>query len=243
VIRVATYNVHSFVGRDGRRDLARVARVIKSLGCHAIGLQEFDSRGAATALTDLEKLTKMSAVPGATIVTPEGDYGNVVLTDLELRSVNHHDLTIAAREPRGAIEVRLALEGGGGLTMITTHLGLRRSERRRQTQELLQICHRARIDPILVLMGDFNEWWPPARSLRELRRALGPTRSAASFPSSRPILALDRIWSRPCSAVQALRVVDTVLARQASDHLPVVAELSQPSRDGARPPCPERCPG
>lgn len=229
MIRVATYNVHGFVGRDGRRDLPRVARVINNLDCHAVGLQEVDSRGAATTLADLEDLTGMSAVPGATIVTHEGVYGNAVLTDLEVRSVNRHDLTIAAREPRGAIEARLELPGGGVLTLIATHLGLRRKERRRQTQRLLRICRRARIDPMLVLMGDFNEWWPLARSLRELSRELGPTRVAASFPSSRPALALDRIWARPCSAVQALRLVDTDLAREASDHLPLIAELSQPA--------------
>ncbi|MEX1311441.1 MAG: endonuclease/exonuclease/phosphatase family protein [Candidatus Sulfomarinibacteraceae bacterium] len=158
---------------------------------------DIDSRGAATTFADLEDLTGMSAVPGVTIAAPEGAYGNVVLTNLEVGSVNRHDLTVEAREPRGAIEARLGLPGGGVLTMVATHLGLRRKERRRQTQTLLRICHRARLDPLLVLMGDFNEWWPSARSLRELRRALGPTRAAASFPSSRPVFALDRIWARP----------------------------------------------
>ncbi len=40
-IRVATYNVHACVGRDGRHDPERVARVIGELDADVVALQEF----------------------------------------------------------------------------------------------------------------------------------------------------------------------------------------------------------
>jgi endonuclease/exonuclease/phosphatase family metal-dependent hydrolase len=227
-MRVGTYNVHGFVGRDGRRDVPRVAEVINQLGCHAVGLQEVDSRGAATTLAELEALTGMSAMPGSTIFTSDGDYGNVILTRLDVLEINRHDLTSGGREPRGAIEARFDLGNGSTLTMLVTHLGLHRRERWRQTRSLLRICSRCDRDPILALAGDFNEWWPRARSLDALHRAFGRSRALRSFPSFKPIFALDRIWVRPCTAVRDLRVIDTPSTRLASDHLPVVADLHEP---------------
>jgi endonuclease/exonuclease/phosphatase family metal-dependent hydrolase len=40
-LRVATYNVHECVGRDGRHDPERVARVIDELDADIVALQEF----------------------------------------------------------------------------------------------------------------------------------------------------------------------------------------------------------
>jgi endonuclease/exonuclease/phosphatase family metal-dependent hydrolase len=48
----------------------------------------------------------------------------------------------------------------------------------------------------------------------------------ASFPSGRPFLALDRIGCRPPNLMIRSDVVKT--ARIASDHLPLVANLSLP---------------
>ena len=40
-LRVATYNVHACVGRDGRHDPDRVATVIEELNADVVALQEF----------------------------------------------------------------------------------------------------------------------------------------------------------------------------------------------------------
>jgi len=227
VIRVGSFNVHGFVGRDGRRDLPRIAQVINELDCDAIGLQEVDSRGAASSFTELEELTGMHVIPGVTIAAPDGDYGNVLLTTRRAVDVIRHDLTVAGREPRGAIEARLDDAAGMAFIMIVTHLGLRRRERRRQVRDLLRICRHSGSDP-MVLVGDFNEWWPMARTLRELHREFGRSRAVVTFPSSRPVFALDRIWARPDVAIDNLRTQDTAITRVASDHLPIIAELTSP---------------
>ena len=52
--------------------------------------------------------------------------------------------------------------------------------------------------------------------------------SPRSFPVLRPLLALDRIWVHPPGALRAVAAHRSPLARRASDHLPVVAELEAP---------------
>jgi len=229
MIRVATYNVHGFIGRDGRRDLARVAQVITSLECLAVGLQEVDSRGAASTVCELENRTEMRAIAGPTIVESDGDYGNVLLTNSRVLDSERHELTVPGREPRGAIVARLQTVEGGIFSMIITHLGLRRRERRWQAAQLLDICDSAGTREPQVVAGDFNEWNPRGPAIRLLRETLGTPRAVPSFPAWRPLFALDRIWVRPDGMAHNLYAVATDLTRTASDHLPVVAELALPS--------------
>jgi endonuclease/exonuclease/phosphatase family metal-dependent hydrolase len=77
----------------------------------------------------------------------------------------------------------------------------------------------------VVLMGDINEWFvwgrPPRWLVSHFQRAPAP----ATFPSRRPIVALDRIWIRPRRRLLEVRAHESPLARIASDHLPLVARI------------------
>ena len=78
-----------------------------------------------------------------------------------------------------------------------------------------------------VLMGDMNAW-RNCKGSQELDEALGLHHNLnwpASFPAGRPLLALDRIYTRNADVVEVCEH-DTPAARKASDHLPVVAEVS-----------------
>jgi endonuclease/exonuclease/phosphatase family metal-dependent hydrolase len=79
---------------------------------------------------------------------------------------------------------------------------------------------------LLVLMGDFNEWFPFRRQLLLLNRLLGKISTRPTYPSRYPILALDRIWVRPKQALQAAKIHNSPLARIASDHLPLKARIA-----------------
>jgi len=46
----------------------------------------------------------------------------------------------------------------------------------------------------------------------------------SSFPASRPILALDRIYTRNVDVLE-VSSYNTAAARKASDHLPIVAQI------------------
>ncbi len=232
--RVGTYNVHGFVGRDGRRDVERTAQVIGELDCGAIGLQEVDSRGHSSSLAELEDQTGMRAVPGITMSTETGGFGNVLLTRLVVGEVKRHDLSVPGREPRGAVDVLLEADDGSVFRMVVTHLGLRLSERRHQTERLLEILERGGDHRPVVVVGDFNEWMPASSVLARLRATFGRSTAPRTFPASRPMLPLDRVWVRPPEALVELWVHRSELARRASDHLPLVATIDVEGSGGAQ---------
>lgn len=116
------------------------------------------------------------------------------------------------------------------LRVIATHLGLRPAERRAQVQRLLarvrQGDHPPEHPPLpTVLLGDINEWFLWGRPLRWLHRWFEATPAPATFPSCRPLLALDRIWVRPRTRLLSLYRHPDPRARLASDHVPVVAHI------------------
>ena len=108
------------------------------------------------------------------------------------------------------------------LQVAVTHLGLSPGERRVQVRRLIDCLAREDRAPLL-LMGDFNEWLFWGRPLRWLRTHFGHIRSPATFPSRWPLLRLDHILSDPQERLVDLGVLQTPLARQASDHLPLMA--------------------
>ena len=78
-----------------------------------------------------------------------------------------------------------------------------------------------------ILLGDLNEWRRRGRSaLRGLEPTFGVSPSILSFPSRRPIFALDRILGWPEGLTTDLAVHKTPLARRSSDHLPLTARVN-----------------
>jgi phosphatidylserine/phosphatidylglycerophosphate/cardiolipin synthase-like enzyme len=105
LFRVATYNVHSCVGPDGRHDPARIAGVIAELDADVVALQEF-SYPADIALETrtpvvLTELDTYVCALGPTRQNPTHCFGNVILTRHRLREVHRVDLSVLNREPRG----------------------------------------------------------------------------------------------------------------------------------------------
>ena len=221
----ASYNIHCCVGMDGCRDVSRIAEVIRETGAQIVGLQEVISHSdnEVSQMTHLAELTGFSAIPGPTIYREDSHYGNIVLTRWPVLHVRRMSLNVSRREPRGAVDILLDVMGHQ-VRVITTHLGLKRAERLRQVRKLLEFLEEP-VGDCVVLLGDINEWAPWRLSLRSLHQHFGKIPHLATFPTPCPILALDRIWVKPRMALEELRVHDSDLARSASDHLPVVAEI------------------
>jgi len=221
-LRLATWNIHMGVGRDGKRDLARTARVIKQMDLHLIGLQEVDNHlgEGGDDLGLLEKLTGMAAVAGPTMQHHTGDYGNALLTSLPVHNIERFDLSVKHREPRGLLIAHQDWQGNP-LQVAVTHLGLRPGERRQQVRRLIE-CLSAEERKPFILMGDFNEWLFWGRPMRWLRDHFGPASSPRTFPTRWPLFRLDHILADPPERLHALQAYQSPLSRIASDHLPVV---------------------
>ena len=227
-LRVATYNVHRCIGTDRRRDPERVGEVLRELAADVIGLQEVDSHpdgaGSLGQLDVLERATGLHAVAGPILLHHRGQFGNAILTRHPVRAIRRIDLTVPRHEPRGALDLDLEVEGRP-LRVVVAHLGLFWADRVWQVRRLLTLLGDDR-DRATVLLGDFNEWRPRARPVRDLDRRLGRIPALATFPSRRPVFALDRIWAQPDAVLSDFVVHRTALARVASDHLPLRATVA-----------------
>lgn len=230
-MRLLTYNIHGCVGRRGIPDPGAILSVIRQADADVVALQEVHhddavDRGFLHALE--HDLDYAAVLHGPTMRKDEADYGNVLMTRRVPLTDERIDLSFRRREPRGAIRTRLAWEGRT-LEVTATHLGLRPSERRAQLRRLADRAEdevqAGRI--IQILMGDLNEWFPFGRAGRTLRRRFGRVKTVPTFPARFPVFALDRIHVRPDHLVRVeKRTLDSRLARTASDHLPLVADLT-----------------
>lgn len=227
---IASYNVHKCVGADRRFDPERTSRVIHEIDADIIGLQEADTRfGERTGILDLRRLereTGLIPVPISGVTKAHGWHGNVVLFKQgTVRDV--HQINLPGLEPRGALIAELELARGGSLRIIAAHLGLLHRSRAQQTRLIVDLMNDGSEMPT-ILLGDLNEWRLGDRSsLNTFQAAFGPLPPAVpSFPSTLPLLALDRIMANRRGMISAVEVHDSPLARLASDHLPIKAVVS-----------------
>jgi endonuclease/exonuclease/phosphatase family metal-dependent hydrolase len=225
-LRLATYNIHACVGGDGRLAPERVAEVIRELDADVVALQELEQHPVGEGremLRYLADVSDMEPIAGITLKRETRGYGNALLTRLPVERINRVDISIPGREPRGALDVVLDC-GDRTLQVVVTHLGLRPGERRLQIRRVLPLFESQTCD-LAVLMGDLNEWMLWGRPLRWLRRHFPPTPDIRTWPAKFPLFALDQFLLRPRSALKSLAAHRSRMARIASDHLPIVAEV------------------
>lgn len=235
-----TYNVHSCRGADGRADPARIAEVIARCEPDIVALQEVDAGRARSGRIDQAAMIashlRMDPHFHPALHLEEEKYGDAILTALPSRLVKAGPLP-SVGEPRGAIWVSVDV-GGAQLQVVNTHLGLRRGERMLQVAALLgpgwlgsAECREAPV----VLLGDFNAvassaaYRSLARNLRDVH-AQAARNPGATFPSRFPLLRLDHIFAGEGIEAVAAEVRSDMLARSASDHLPLVATIEIPAR-------------
>ncbi len=231
-LRVATYNVHACIGRDRRHDPDRIAAVITELDADVVALQEFTYPASVALETRtpvvLMTLDRYQCALGPTRERPGRGvtecFGNALLSRYPILEVHRLDLSMARREPRGALAATMDLGGGRHLHVLAAHLGLRLRERRFQVRQILDYLADVQ-NELVVVLGDFNDWLPGRSAAHVLDALLGRPRRPASFPVSRPLVPLDRVWVRPLEALRRIHAHASPMARMASDHLPVVAEV------------------
>lgn len=224
-LKFATYNIHACIGVDRVFDPHRIIAVIQELDADIIALQEVEHH----LLNDIELLefignqTGMYRIAGPTMFRESRHYGNAVLSKHPFTSFELIDLSHGTFEPRGAVQCRLTINNHA-LLVMATHFGLKPIERNFQASESLRLLQQPNAD-LTVLMGDLNEWFLWGQTVRGLKRYFGHTPSRKTFPSWLPIFSLDRIWVHPRKHLISLKVHKTALSKQASDHLPLIAQI------------------
>ena len=236
-VRVATYNVHRWQGMNGRSkpDVARAGYVISELDADVIALQEVlrpfapegsDGPGGIDGDDALGRLCDELDLHLAFAVTRHhrrGQLGNAILSRFPITAITVIDISYSRIERRGALAACVG-HAGMSLGVVATHLSLVDRTRHRQVQSLLE--HPQMNSGPSVLMGDMNAW-RKCKGSKELEESLNLHHNVnwpASFPAGRPMLALDRIYTRGADVLE-VKQHESAAARKASDHLPVVAEV------------------
>jgi endonuclease/exonuclease/phosphatase family metal-dependent hydrolase len=227
LLKVASYNIHQCVGRDGQWHPGRIAQVLQELDADVVGLQEVHSRDGATKesyqMKYLAEITGFEAIGGPTMQRSKGEYGNVLLSRYPITQVRRLDLSVPGHEPRGALDAEIQY-ANKVIRIIVSHLGLGVLERRYQMQAILKSLETDRSN-LCVLLMDHNEWLPWGPVLRWCNKKFGATRAVRTFPSTFPILSLDRIWVQPAKALLEVERYISAVSRVASDHLPVCGTI------------------
>lgn len=242
-VRLMTYNVHGCVGMDRRLSPARIAEVIEQYDPDVVALQELDVRRLRSGREDqarrIAEIVSMDHHFHPAMQIEEEHYGDAILSKRPMRLIKSDAIarlnTSRWLEPRGALWVSIDIDGVR-LQVINTHLGLNGRERRLQIRDLLGknwIGHPDCAAP-KVLLGDFNVI-PGSYVWRECVRRLKTAGSASLWRPLRryptwfgryPMLQLDHIFLSPDLRPAACFVGDTNLARIASDHRPLIADLT-----------------
>ncbi|MFA5422759.1 MAG: endonuclease/exonuclease/phosphatase family protein [Phycisphaerae bacterium] len=239
-LRIMTYNVHSCRGTDGFVLPQRIAKVIELYEPDVIALQELDVERMRTGGIDqaelIAKQLNMDHFFHPLVLVEQEKFGDAILSTRKIELVKNHPLSkLPDRkklEQRGAIWVRIELDGVS-VQLLNTHLGLFGRERLHHIRELLdgELLGSKQCQTHTVLCGDFNALpsWRTCRLLNERfenSREFFTDRLKRTWPGRHPHFCLDHIFvSRDMKVTNAF-VADDYLSRIASDHRPVIADVS-----------------
>ncbi|HEY1098717.1 MAG TPA: endonuclease/exonuclease/phosphatase family protein [Myxococcota bacterium] len=228
-LRVATWNVHSFVGHDGRKDAQRGLQVLRELDADIIALQEIQTEGpeASSALRALSSSTSAATLVLGPTATARDGFGNAVISRLPVEHLEVHDLSVKGREARNAVEV-VVRHHHLRLRVFGTHFGLTAKERHAQATKLSALVDDVgdAANDVTIVLGDLNVLDPRESSVTPLLGRFAPAARLRSFPAFLPMLRLDRVLVSSALVEVTASVHSTKASRAASDHLPVVATLT-----------------
>jgi endonuclease/exonuclease/phosphatase family metal-dependent hydrolase len=166
-----------------------------------------------------------------------GQYGNAILCRFPLVETSNIDLTIPPKKRRSVLHaryrMRLGRSNGVGTTTRTVHvynmhLGLSGIERKAQLRRFLESHPFVGLHahtPIVVA-GDFNDVWGTlGKSLLVPAGFRGMAQPLRTFPAYAPVRALDSIYVRGSIELRHVQRAHIDIARRASDHLPLIADV------------------
>ncbi len=234
-MRLLSYNIHKGIGgRDRRYRLERIIQVIAAENPDVICLQEVDRHVARSDHDDQpRKLTEAfratTHLYQLNVRFKAGGYGNLVLSRWPVATSHQISLRRKRRKPRGA-QLAVIDSPEGRLHLVHWHLGLAERERHWQVKHLFEhsAFHESAHLPTLIV-GDFNDWLNTlARgpfASHGFAQVTAPRARFRSFPAYWPVVSLDKAFARGPLAIRHARIVHSRLARDASDHLPLVIDF------------------
>lgn len=244
LLHIASYNIHKGFSPFNRLRVHELRDGLQWLGPDLVFLQEVQGLHQGHAARHLnwpaqpqyEFLadgTWHDHAYGRNVIYEHGHHGNAILSRYPIVRADNHDISTLSFERRGMLHCEVAVPGWvQPLHCLCVHLSLTANGRRRQFDMLAErVADHVPADAPLIIAGDFNDWSNQAGRLLADRLHLievfdqgmrgGPARS---FPSSLPLLRLDRIYARGFR-IEAAEVLYGRPWSRISDHAPISAKL------------------
>ncbi len=230
-VRVVTYNVHNGFNTEGRLDMEAIALTIEECDPDIVALQEVSRGWVINGRLDMVSwLSQRLDMPYVFGPTADPFWGNAILSRYPIVEYAHYDLPPRDLPVlRGFTVALVDLGNGDRLQVIATHFHHVEGDTGIRLLQSRAIVNFWGGDGRTVLAGDLNA--DPHAPEIELLRQAGLVDAVAriepppvyTWPSVNPNQRIDYIWVSP-----DLTVTDIcVPMSNASDHLPVVAEIDR----------------
>jgi endonuclease/exonuclease/phosphatase family metal-dependent hydrolase len=220
-LKLMTYNIRHAKGLDNVVNLERIEQEIRLSGADIVALQEVDRYLPRSQFTDqvrslaLELQMDYSFEPTLSLALMQ--YGNAVLSKYPIVATSFVPLP-GWGEPRTMMTTTVSIDGRE-IDIVNLHLGVYAHERAKQFAVVLTEMEKRKTPSIL--MGDFN-------MTMESEQLLSLQKILYGIPLDEPgstVLGggqIDHIFANFPMATERVYT----LPGNASDHLPVVAEMS-----------------
>ena len=235
-LKVVTYNIHKgFSYRNKRFVLKQIKESLKQHPCDIVFLQEVvGSSGLDKHNSQFEFLADeiwSHYSYGKNAVIQGRHHGNAILSKYPIIYTHNLNLSLNKHELRGMIHAIIEIpQTKEQVHILCTHLSLLESHRKKQVKKInAYIKKEIPADAPLIMGGDFNDWSGKSYRLLEglnLKEAFIEYQgfSPKTFPSTMPLLRLDRIFTRYLIVQEAV-THDKSPWDKLSDHLPISATL------------------
>lgn len=234
--RIITYNIHKGIGGvDRRYRLERIITTLQRYNADIIFMQEVDdnvprSRHHRQVDEIGDALDMRHRLFQANVKLTKGHYGNAILSRYPLSGAEHIDLTIPLKKNRRALlsHCHIREEHQRSILLINCHLGLAGFERVMQLNRILdsKTLKRTHHSTPIILGGDYNDVWDTlGKKCMEPARFRSVSHKINTFPAIMPVRQLDRIYYKGELVFLHSFPGHSDLARQASDHLPLIADF------------------
>jgi len=236
LFRLITYNIHKGIGGvDRRYRPERIVTTLQRYDADIIFLQEVDDnvpRSRFHKQVDLigDALAMRYRAFQRNVKLTRGHYGNAILSRYPLANVENINLTISIKKRRRALVAHCQLqnEHQRTLLLINCHLGLAGFERVMQLQKILNssvMKHVHHATPVII-GGDYNDVWSSLGKNVMIPAGFKPvSKKVSTFPAIMPVRQLDHIYYRGEQTCLHSFPGHSKIARQASDHLPLIADF------------------
>lgn len=224
-LRLMTYNIQHGAGMDDVVDLDRQAAVIREALPDVVGLQEVDSVVKRSGYKDeaalLGKKIGLHATFGPAIPLTRGKYGVAILSKEAPLSVRNIPLPGVEKRTLLVCEFQ-------DYVFATTHLDLEEENRLASLPIILEEAKRW--EKPFFLSGDWNDT-PTAKLITQIKKDFRILNKVSgndsyTFSASNPKSLIDYIAGYPRRAVKTVKSSQVVNAPDASDHRPVVVEVT-----------------